>query len=98
MSERKRAAAVAPATPNVLCVRPTRRHPWTQPSLYSLVRIRSVLTLRALDRDYFTAELEVRGLRATARVSSYLSDGLGAFFKLRALGAAGRTVRGSSDA
>lgn len=38
------------------------------------------LELRPHDRDYFIAALRIRGLEATARVSSYMSGGLGEFF------------------
>lgn len=38
------------------------------------------LTLRPFDRDHFVAEVRHVGMEASARVSSYMSDGLGDFF------------------
>jgi hypothetical protein len=38
------------------------------------------LTLHAYDADYVVAEITRDGLRASARVGTYLSDGFGAFF------------------
>lgn len=40
----------------------------------------ATLTLRSLDRDYFLAEVRHTGMEAIARVSKYMSDGLGDFF------------------
>ena len=41
---------------------------------------RASLELLPYDRDYFLAALRSSGLEATARVGSYMSGGLGAFF------------------
>jgi hypothetical protein len=43
-------------------------------------REQAFLELKPLDKDYFVAQIHDNGLEAIARVSSYMSFGLGEFF------------------